>query len=96
MIKKVLLFFVFYNCVCYSQTKQDTNANSLQNGKYKSYLTSFKSEIDKTQNFKEKGEFNIIIRKDIITVQDFRIPNKKLIYKCFNTIKKSGKFSLFR
>lgn len=58
------------------------------NGDYKSYKTSFKSEIDTTQNFIEKTEFNVSITSEHIVIQDPRIPKKLLIYKCDKPLKK--------
>jgi hypothetical protein len=58
------------------------------NGDYKSYKTSFKSEIDTTQNFIEKTEFNLSITNEYIIIQDPRIPKKLLIYKCNKPLKK--------
>jgi hypothetical protein len=58
------------------------------NGDYKSYKTSFKSEIDTTQNFIEKTEFNVSITNEYIIIQDPRIPKKLLIYKCNKPLNK--------
>lgn len=57
------------------------------NGDYKSYKTSFKSELDSTKNFIDKSTFNIAVlinelkNDGRIVIQDQRIPNKLLIYK---------------
>lgn len=58
------------------------------NGEYKSYLTSFKSEIDSSKNYKEKAEFNLLITDVYIAIQDVRQPKKPLIYKCKVPLKK--------
>ncbi|AZJ35246.1 hypothetical protein D6T69_06820 [Tenacibaculum singaporense] len=58
------------------------------NGEYKSLLTSFKSEIDSTRNYKEKAEFNLLISNEYIVIQDIRLPKKLLIYKCKKPLKK--------
>ncbi|CAA0236353.1 hypothetical protein [Tenacibaculum maritimum] len=57
------------------------------NGKYKSYLTSFKNELDSTKNYKEKAEFNLLITDVYIVIQDIRLPEKPLIYKCKKPLK---------
>jgi len=55
------------------------------NGDYKSYETSFKSEIDSTENFIEKTENRIVVRIEkgdgFVLCQDPRIPNKVLQYR---------------
>ena len=56
------------------------------NGDYRSNSTSFKSEIDSTQNFREETLFNVAIiiddiKDSMIAIQDPRIPEKLLIYK---------------
>ncbi|MFE8423757.1 hypothetical protein ABHQ57_06855 [Tenacibaculum sp. ZH5_bin.1] len=58
------------------------------NGKYKSYLTSFKDELDSTKNYKEKAEFNLLITDKYIAIQDIRLPEKLLIYKCKKPLRK--------
>ncbi|KAF9659600.1 hypothetical protein ABHQ57_03935 [Tenacibaculum sp. ZH5_bin.1] len=58
------------------------------NGKYKSYLTSFKNELDSTKNYKEKAEFNLLITDNYIAIQDIRLPKKPLIYKCKKPLRK--------
>jgi len=55
------------------------------NGDYRSYETSYKSEIDSTQNFVEKTDFKIFVSIDkddgYIFCQDPRIPDKLLQYR---------------
>lgn len=79
MKKTPLLLLLFFSYIVASQNF---------NGSYKSYLTSFKSEIDSAKNFKEKAEFNLSVTDTYITIQDIRLPQKPLIYKCKKPLKK--------
>lgn len=83
---KHILFLIFY-------LTSITLISQNFNGEYKSYLTSFKSEIDSLKNYKEKAEFNLLITDVYIVIQDVRLPKKPLIYKCKKPLKKL--FNLF-
>lgn len=74
----LLLLLLFSNIV----------ASQNFNGEYKSYTTSFKSEIDSTKNYKEKVEFNLSVTDVYIVIQDVRQSKKPLIYKCKVPLKK--------
>lgn len=78
---KHILFLIFY-------LTSITLISQNFNGEYKSYLTSFKNEIDSLKNYKEKAEFNLLITDVYIVIQDIRLPKKPLIYKCKVPLKK--------
>ena len=78
MEKTLLLLLLLFSNIVASQNF---------NGEYKSYLTSFKNELDNTKNYKEKAEFNLLITDTYIVIQDIRLPEKPLIYKCKKPLK---------
>lgn len=82
-MKKITLLLLLITFTTYSQDF---------NGEYKSYETSYRSNIDSTQNFVEKTEFKIFIsineNEGYIICQDPRIPNKLLEYRIASKVNK--------
>jgi hypothetical protein len=77
----VLILFALFTLCAFKVSSQDFK------GEFISFKTSYKDEIEQSNNFVENSQFNIAIQiesnKGYVAIQDPRIPDKPLIYKIF-------------